>query len=212
MGLVPKRKQIEAAANSILREAYGVTSLRVSEHWIKRFLGRHPEYYRRRRRALDLERMQAHDKSSIELWFRSYHDAIERYGITPQDIWNFDETGFQIGVGKDQFIITREPKKKIFSGANTNRESVPVIEAVNTTGSVISPLIVLSSRQALLRWFDHINDERVAISDSGFANDLLIYQWIQHFYRATAANTVGVYRLLLCDGFGSHLTREFISF
>lgn len=191
MGLAPKRKQIEAAANSILHEANCDTSLRVGDHWLKRFLQRHPKYHRRSRRALDLERLQAHDKSAIERWFQSYHDIIQRYGITPQDIWNFDETGFQIGVGKDQYIITREPKKRIFSGAKTNRESVTIIGAVNAMGSVISPLIILSSRQALLRWFDHIDDERITVSDTDFANDLLIYQWIQYFHQATKGSSLG---------------------
>lgn len=69
MGLAPKRKQIEATANSIRRLAYGVSSPRIRQHWIKRFLRRHSENYRRRRRALDLERMEALDKSSIEVWF-----------------------------------------------------------------------------------------------------------------------------------------------
>lgn len=111
---------------------------------MKRSLQRHPEYHRRRRRALDIERLQAHGKSAIEHWFQSYHDIIQRYGITPQDIWNFDETGFEIGGGKDQYIITREPKKKIFSGANTNRESVTIIEAVNAMGSVWSLHLLFS--------------------------------------------------------------------
>lgn len=77
--------------------------------------------------------------------------------------------------------------------------------------SVTSPLIILSSRQALLRWFDHLNDERIAISDTGFINDQLVYQWIKYFRRATR-DSVGPYRLLLCDGFGSHLTYEVVKF
>lgn len=44
----------------------------------------------------------------------------------------FDETGFQVGVGKDQFMINRKPQKKIFSGANTNIESINFNETVNT--------------------------------------------------------------------------------
>jgi hypothetical protein len=28
-------------------------------------------------------------------------------GIQPTDLWNMDETGFRIRVGKDQFIITK---------------------------------------------------------------------------------------------------------
>jgi hypothetical protein len=43
-------------------------------------------------------------------------------------------------------------------------------------------------------------------------NDLLCYQWIQHFHLATRGKTVGTHRLLLCDGYGSHLTYELVKF
>jgi hypothetical protein len=215
LGLSPRRDQIATAANSILQEAYPKDQTKpptLGDHWLRRFLQRHPEYHIRRKRAMDIERKRAHDKSTIQAWFQSYHDTIAQYGIAHQDIYNFDETGFQIGVGRDQWIITREPRIKIFGNNTTNRESVTVIEAISVDGFVIPPLIILSARQALLRWFDNIEEERLAISDTGFANDLLAYQWIQHFHWSTIARTSGPYRLLICDNFGSHLTYEFIQF
>ena len=35
-------------------------------------------------------------------WFESYKATIARSGIVSDDIWNFIETGLNIGVGKDQ--------------------------------------------------------------------------------------------------------------
>ena len=82
----------------------------------------------------------------VERWFEDYKQVITEHGICQQDIYNFDETGFQIGVGRDQFIITRHLKKKLFNGSVTNRESVTVLEAVSVDGFVCPPLIVLSAR------------------------------------------------------------------
>ena len=176
LGLCPRRNQVEAAANSILREARSDPSISVGEHWVTRFLKRHPDFKRRRRRALDIERMQALDKTATQAWFYQYHQIIAEKGILPQDIYNFDETGFQIGVGKDQWIITREPKKKIFSGTDTNRESVTVVESVNADGSfVIALVIILTGRQILLRWFDNITEECIVVNDSGYMNQQLAY-------------------------------------
>ncbi|KAJ5121184.1 uncharacterized protein N7515_009145 [Penicillium bovifimosum] len=203
VGASINRRQIVIAANSILEEAHQDASTpppQIGDHWLRRFLKRNPQYHVRRRRALDVERATALDEYSEN-------------GIQQQDIYNFDETGFQIGVGRDQFIITREPKKKLFNGSITNRESVTVLEAVSADGFTCPPLIILSAKQALLRWFDAIQeDEHITVTDTGYFNDTLAYQWIQLFHKWTIGRTLGPKRLVICDRFGSYLTRQFVHF
>ncbi|KAJ5112092.1 hypothetical protein N7532_000137 [Penicillium argentinense] len=115
LGVPVKRTQIVAAATSILKLA-NPSSPPLSEKWLKRFLQRHPKYNIRRRKSLDIERLHAHDKSLIQEWFQRFQNAFDLYGVQPEDLYDFDETGFQIGIGKDQWIITREPRRKIVSG------------------------------------------------------------------------------------------------
>ncbi|KAJ5543880.1 hypothetical protein N7494_005159 [Penicillium frequentans] len=142
----------------------------------KRWLERHPQYRIRRRKSLDIERKRAHDVNLIREWFTRLRAAIDAHGIQPLDIYNFDETGFQIGVGRDQWIITREPRRKIVAGVHTNREYVTVVEAISTDGFIIPPLIILSAQQIQYRWFNDLNqDERIAVTDTGYTNDQLTY-------------------------------------
>jgi DNA-binding transcriptional MerR regulator len=208
--------QIAIAANSILEEAHtnpAIPPPKIGEHWVERFLKRNPQYHLRRRRALDIERSRALDKGVVEFWFEDYIRVVNENGILPEDIYNFDETGFQIGVGQDQWIVTREPKRKIFNGSVTNRESVTVMEAVSADGFVCPPLIILSAKQIMLRWFDAIQtDEHLAVSDTGYMNDVLALQWIRLFHKWTIHRTRGAKRLVLCDRFGSHYTRQFGEF
>jgi hypothetical protein len=212
LGLPLKRPQIIAAATTILKLSDPSTPP-LGEKWLKRWFKRHPEYRVRRRRALDIERLRAQDKSMVRKWFTNYEEAIRKYGILPEDLYNFDETGFRIGVGTDQWIVTREPRRKIVSGSVTNREYATVVEAISTDGFSIPPLIILSGQQVQFRWFNELDgDNRIAVTDTGYINDLLAYQWIQHFERSTRARTKGAWRMLLCDGFGSHLTFEFVKF
>ncbi|KAJ6020072.1 hypothetical protein N7499_003031 [Penicillium canescens] len=216
VGASINRRQIAIAANSILEEDHHDESEpppQIGDHWLKRFLKRNPEYYVRRRKALDVERSAALDKSVVERWFQDYKQVVTEHGICQQDIYNFDETGFQIGVGRDQFIITRHPKKKLFNGSITNRESVTVLEAVSADGFACPPLIILSAKQALARWFDAIKeDEHLAVTDTGYINDTLAFQWIQLFHKWTIGRTLGAKRLVLCDRFGAHMTRQFVQF
>jgi hypothetical protein len=78
----------------------------------------------------------------VERWFQDYQRVVTQHGICQQDIYNFGETGFQIGVGRAQFIITREPKKKLFNGSVTNRESITVLEAVSADGFTCPPIML----------------------------------------------------------------------
>lgn len=111
----------------------------IGEKWLKCWLDRHPEYRIRRRKSLDIERLLAQDKKLIQEWFSRYQAIIDQYGIQPEDLYDFDETGFHIGVGKDQWIITRDPRRKIVAGNRTNREYVTVVEAVSTDGFSTPP-------------------------------------------------------------------------
>jgi hypothetical protein len=102
--LPPKRPVIAAAANAILASSHrdATKPPTIGSHWLQRFLRRHPEYISRRQRAMDIERKKCLDRQVAKDWFDSYQETIAQYGITADDIWNFDETGFNIGVGKDQ--------------------------------------------------------------------------------------------------------------
>ena len=69
---------------------------------MKCFLEHYPEYQVRRQRAIKLERKQAHDPMIIKIWFHNLKVLMEQNYIHLQDLYNFDETGFQIRIGKDQ--------------------------------------------------------------------------------------------------------------
>ncbi|KAJ5530418.1 hypothetical protein N7527_003811 [Penicillium freii] len=118
--------QLEKALDSLANQSKPNITKTAREFALKRFLKRYPEYYIRRRKALDIERALALDKSVVERWFQDY-----------EHIYNFDETSFQIGIGKDQFIITRYPKKKLFNSSIINRESITILEAISTISRIL---------------------------------------------------------------------------
>ena len=99
---------ITGCANAILQLGYSGPVLVpvVSEHWSRRFLTRHPEYFICKQHTIDIDRKKAHQPDDIRDWFDRYESICNKYFILPEDIYNFDETGFRIGIGKDQWIIT----------------------------------------------------------------------------------------------------------
>lgn len=88
-----------------------------------------------------------------------------------------------------------------------------VIEAISATGQVIKPMLILSGRVHLERFYQDLKDEvLVGLSDTGYANNELNWAYIQHFERQSAKSRKGAHRILLCDGYLSHLTQEVLEF
>ena len=67
----------------------------------------------------------------------------------PTDIYNFDKSGFRVGIGKDQWIITRKPYRKAYISTDTNRELVTIMETISSDGVNLSLIIILAGAQFL---------------------------------------------------------------
>jgi len=116
---------ITTCANAILLHAQEDTLKPTpvdSEHWSRRFLARHPEYHIRKQYTLTVDRKNAHHSESILDWFSRYEKVCDKYSIQSRDRYNFDKTGFRIGIGRDQWIVTRDPTRQAYLGSSTNRK------------------------------------------------------------------------------------------
>ena len=139
-----RRSFIENAANSILKaNAPDNTTLPppVGKHWVTRFITRHG-YTVVPQKVLDANRQAAENQEIITSWFEALQNVISTHGILPEDIWNMDETGFRIGVGKDQLVVTRRRKVRYF-GLPTNRESATAIEGISAAGVFLPAFLIL---------------------------------------------------------------------
>lgn len=217
VNLETRREYVVDTANSILKARLGKSDtaepLTVGRHWITRFLNRHG-YHLSKRKQLEKNRQTAESPKIIQLWFDKLKEIILEYGVNPDDIYNMDETGFQIGVGKDQMVITKKKRQSYF-GMPINRESATLVEAIRGNGEVIPPFIILSGTVHLTKWYTIPSlhpRTTISVSPTGYSNDELTIAWIKHFEDRTASRTIGGWRLLILDGYGSHKTKEFIDF
>ena len=221
MGLPAQQELLRAAADSILMHGYTPDlddpedkPPRVSDKWVSRFLKRHPQYTIVRQKTLDIERKQAEGYKALEEWFNLYKDVCNRYGVLNEDTWNMDETGFCIGVGRDQLVITKQ-KRQLYLGVPTNRELATAVETISGGGCYIPVFLILAGARHMARWYQDSNldpNMAVSLSDSGYTNDRLSLEWLYHFNNHTKKGTIGAKRLLLLDGYGSHHTLEFINY
>ncbi|KKA22215.1 hypothetical protein T310_3779 [Rasamsonia emersonii CBS 393.64] len=142
-------------------------------------------------------------------------EAVQKYGITKQDIYNFDETGFSMGMISTAKVVTgsesRGRPKAIQPG---NREWVTVIEAINAAGWALPPMIIFAGKNHQSNWYPDLpKGWAIGTSNNGWTTDELGMLWLRNvFDKHTKACTAGKYRLLILDGHSSHISAEFDQF
>ncbi|RAR04965.1 plasma membrane calcium-transporting atpase 2 [Stemphylium lycopersici] len=127
------------------------------------------------------------------------------------DTYNFDETGFMMGVAATSKVVTSsDTVGRAVTVQPGNRDWVTTIECINASGWCLPPFVILSGKLYQASWYQHLPpDWVVAVSDNGWTTDELGFEWVKHFNRHTASRTYGAYRLLILDGYSSHATPEF---
>ncbi|SCO92440.1 uncharacterized protein FRV6_16568 [Fusarium oxysporum] len=83
----------------------------VGKRWAINFIQRQPELKSRYQRRYDYQRALCEDPTIIRNWFRLVENTITKYGIRLDDIWNFDETGFMMGMISAGKVVTSAERR-----------------------------------------------------------------------------------------------------
>ena len=207
-GKGPTRTMVQDMANDLLA-ARGEGP--VGKHWVRRFNTRTEEIKLRRSRPYDRQRALNEDRRVIEPWFELVRLTKEKYGIPDEDTYNFDETGFMMGVISSQMVFTGSEKRSNPKNVQPgNREWVTIITAICAAGWAIPPFIIFQGRVLITSWYPDLpRDWVIVTSENGWTTNKLGLQWLKHFDGATKERTAGTHRLLIIDGHESHNSAEF---
>ncbi len=219
-GTPPTATIVREMADLLLVERVRNTSIEpntVGKNWVYNFVQRHPELQSKYNRKYDYQRAKCEDPKIISGWFVRVQQVKTQYGIPDEDIYNFDETGFMMGVISTAKVITGSEKAgRAFFTQPGNREWVTVIECINSCGWATPPLFILEGKVHISTWYkdrDLPYDWAIGVSENGWTNNELGMTWLRTiFNRYTKDRTKGRYRLLILDGHGNHVTSEFEQF
>ncbi|EED17233.1 conserved hypothetical protein [Talaromyces stipitatus ATCC 10500] len=115
---------------------------------------RQPDLKAKFARRLSYSRALCEDPVVIGGFFEEIKQLKEEYGIADEDIYNFDETGFAMGISSTAKVICssdRSGKPSLIQPGN--REWVTVVECVGSTGTVVPPLIIFKSGTNRAEWY-----------------------------------------------------------
>jgi hypothetical protein len=145
-------------AQILLRERTQNPTATIGVNWAYKFVKRHPALRTRYNRRITYQRAKQEDPKVIKPWFETVCEAIQEHGIHEDDIWNFDETGFAMGVCTTSKVITAadrsERPRRVIQG---NREWVTIIECIGSKGISIPPVVILKAKEHQAAWYQEPN-------------------------------------------------------
>ncbi len=206
----PRLCGVEDMANRLLADRDAPP---VGPRWASNFVKSHKQLSTRFTRRYDYQRALCEDPNVICGWFQLVRNTVAKYGILVEDMYNFDETGFMMGMISTTMVVTsseRRGRPKLAQPGN--REWVTGIQGINSQGWAIPPFIIVAGQHHLTNWYEDSTlppDWVIATTHNGWTTNEKGVEWIQHFEKHTKARTCGTYRLLIMDGHESHHSTEF---
>ena len=96
---------------------------------------------------------------------------------------------------------------------SNNRDYITSIEIVFVADGTLSSMLVFKKMNTLVKWAmkNDLNENIVfECSQSGFANDEIAVDWLQHFIKHVRLRALRGWVLLIMNGFGSHATIQLL--
>ena len=139
----PSADQIHSAAQQIVRRHNPSRTL--GKNWAYNFMARLPPRFDIiKQKPMEKARFECHNPGYMTSWYDRLQITLKTYGITPKNLYNFDETGFRIGEGKTTNVVSARGNTHNSTGGQG--ESLTGIECVSADGWVLPPWFLVKGQ------------------------------------------------------------------
>ena len=150
--------------------------------WLRGFLKRNPSLSVRQSEKLNFARGQKMNRSTVREYIKLLQDHMTELDIMdkPERVWNADESGVQLTMGKAPRVIACKGDKRVYQQVPAEKaETVSIMVAGNAVGSYIPLMVVYKGvRQPAHLGLNLSQGSKVAVSESGYFNAHLFLQWL----------------------------------
>ena len=185
----------------------------IGKKWPSRFIKRQKQLKSERAEKIEVVRNEV-KVEDLEKWFTELAALAEKYDIQPGNIYNMDESGFNVGNFEARQVIVDTSVQSRYQAQAGWQEWVTAVECICADGSSVPPLIIFTGETFVRQWVPANFDSTWKFSNNtkGWTSEHHAVEWFTKcFEPATREKANGQYRLLICDGHGSHTTPEFLA-
>ena len=123
-----------------------------------------------------------------------------------------DESGARVGCPGGEEVIVPTEVKELYTASPENRKSVTVIETIIADGrEPLPPFVIAPGKKIMDNWIHKklIGNEMVAATPTGYTNNQIALQYMDHLIKYSHAGPNKCWKILLLDSHESHITPEF---
>ena len=146
------RRSIPLSPSAVAEYASTILGEPVSEPWVRKFRACHGDLKARWTTGLESCRAKCLNRTQVSEFFDILRELVTQYNIAPSNMYNMDEKGIQLGVGKRTLVLVDRDQKNVHQVEDGSRELVTVIETVCADGTALRPCIIFKAKRRDLEW------------------------------------------------------------
>lgn len=146
------RRGIPFHASAVAQHASVISGRTIGESWVHRFKTRHPELKMKWSTGLEKCRAQSLNEAAVSGFYDLLDELVTQYNVPAENIYNMDEKGIQLGMGKRVRAMVDRDQKCVYQVEDGDRELVTVIECLAADGKAIRPSVVFKAVRRDLEW------------------------------------------------------------
>ncbi|XP_061195392.1 uncharacterized protein LOC133203632 [Saccostrea echinata] len=116
-----------------------------SDDWWRGFHSRHPEISIRKPEPLSTMRSRMMNRVVVSNYFSDLLVLISDNNLTPDVIWNMDETGKQFE-HRPTSVVARKGARSIPGRTGNSKENISILACVNAVGDVLPPMCIVKGK------------------------------------------------------------------
>lgn len=173
--------------------------------WLKGFLRRHPDLSIRKPEATSAARAMGFNKVAVSKFYQLLGEIYDKYKLTPNKIYNCDETGISVVSKTKSKILALKGRKQVGSLSSAERGQTITVEiCFNAAGTYMPPLMIFPRQRMKPELLDHAPPGTEGVCNArGWITTEIFLTWFKKFIRFSGATRTN-HVLLLLDGHVSH--------
>ena len=179
--------------------------------WYYGFMSRHRELKLKTPEGMSIARATAFNKVSVDIFFTAYTEAMEKYCISPDRIYNLDETCLST-VLKPVKVVCERGQPVASQVSQERGATMTFVGIINAAGHYIPPVFIIPRK----RWNDSfmrntIDGSKGILHQNGWMNGECFLETLQHVHAKTFCS-VDNKIILIMDNAVCHLNIHAINY
>lgn len=193
-----------AKANNV-KHSFNVEKGMAGKKWFYGFMKRHPSLSVREPESTSLARAQGFNKERVEAYFEFLAKIYDEESLTPDRLYNMDESSLSTVQDGQCLIIAERGKKRIGAVTSNERgESVTGVVCVSASGNFVPPMLIYKRKRMKAEMTNGAPPGTVfSTQEKGWMSNNGFVEWLKHFiYIVKPVQSSKV--VLILDGHVSH--------